>query len=405
MLFARAKWSGDVHKGDTLGAEISVKYDEGPAGSYYDLLQFTACVSATGAGGYSGELPLVDLAGGPVERHLEPGGVLQYTFAVQIGEFPGPIRQWLAANPDVEKMGLSLRYGYSYHPGDGTQSSSSYYSGTSYDAHLLRSDYAPLITNFSLERCTAGLKDDEGTGVLTSLGLAVSEYAVVEGMTLKLYYAQNAEPELTSECIDLTEHIGALLGGAAIDNAQLVTQSFSNSSEWRFMLAFGDAYEKSVAYDSVARAFANLHLSGKSTGGVAFGMFSSSREGGPKLECVYPIYAYGGIEGVTNYSTEEVATGGRWIDGKPVYARTLEIPLTATSGNSSEAIPEIDTLISLDGMVRRNSSKWMPLDFWYSSSNRSNVHLDDSKRVMVNTSELGTAYVHLRYTKTTDAAT
>ena len=43
----------------------------------------------------------------------------------------------------------------------------------------------------------------------------------------------------------------------------------------------------------VDRAFANLHLSGQSTGGVAIGKFSASAYGNPLFECAFPIVLSG----------------------------------------------------------------------------------------------------------------
>ena len=56
-----------------------------------------------------------------------------------------------------------------------------------------------------------------------------------------------------------------------------------------------DGYETASSLVTVDRAFANMHLSGKTTGGVAFGRFSSSTQGAPKLESDFPAYFYGGI--------------------------------------------------------------------------------------------------------------
>ena len=43
----------------------------------------------------------------------------------------------------------------------------------------------------------------------------------------------------------------------------------------------------------VDRAFANLHLSGLATGGVAIGKFSAATNGNPLFECAFPIVLSG----------------------------------------------------------------------------------------------------------------
>ena len=113
-------------------------------------------------------------------------------------------------------------------------------------------------------------------------------------MTLRLYYRSGAMPTTASSYIDLTSRITALLSGVT-DSTTLITRTFSKSSDWYFLLVFGDDYESVQAGCMVARAFANLHLSGSSTGGVCFGGFSTAQEGDPRLESHYPAHLYGGI--------------------------------------------------------------------------------------------------------------
>lgn len=55
----------------------------------------------------------------------------------------------------------------------------------------------------------------------------------------------------------------------------------------------GDAYDKAVFSVLVARSFANLHLSGLATGGVAIGKFSAATYGNPLFECAFPIVLSG----------------------------------------------------------------------------------------------------------------
>ena len=66
-------------------------------------------------------------------------------------------------------------------------------------------------------------------------------------------------------------------------------------SKRNYTLTFtiGDAYDKAVFSVLVARAFANLHLSGLATGGVAIGKFSAATQGNPLFECAFPIVLSG----------------------------------------------------------------------------------------------------------------
>lgn len=155
--------------------------------------------------------------------------------------------------------------------------------------------YLPTIAEFSMERASNGVANDEGENLLTSLRLSIADGADASDMHLKLYYAQNAVPTTASPCIDLTKHISSLLTGVKNSNS-LVPGTFSNGNDWNFMLVFGDDYETTTARFSLSRSFANVHMSGCKTGGICCGGFSSATEGNPKFESYYPIFAYGGIE-------------------------------------------------------------------------------------------------------------
>lgn len=164
-----------------------------------------------------------------------------------------------------------------------------YKTGKLYDTF-----YAPAVEAFQLERSMDGVPNDEGETLLTTMKLGIGEEYRLELLSLKIYYAENAAATTSSPFIDLTASIPDLLTGVA-DSAELITQTFVNISNWNFLLVFGDAYESASAAFSVSRAFANVHLSGKSTGGVALGGFSTSEEGDPKFESHYPAHFYAGI--------------------------------------------------------------------------------------------------------------
>lgn len=191
---------------------------------------------------------------------------------------------------------------------------------------------SPLINAFSLERAAEGLSDDSGENLLFTAKLSLAETADSSAMGLRLYYQQTGEASEDSFYIDLSGSLSDLLAGVTED-ASLIERSFANSADWSFLLVFGDEYESARARYSISEAFANLHLSGASTGGVCMGGFSSAAENDPKFECHYPARFYKGIHGVNIYSTEEVDTGGRWIDGKKIYAKTF-VETNAASGKT-----------------------------------------------------------------------
>lgn len=166
-----------------------------------------------------------------------------------------------------------------------------------YSQNLIVFSHTWLPTaSLSVKRCLAnGSANDEGERLLVTAKLSKSEYADTSAMFCRLYYEENGTATTSSSYIDLTPSISALLAGVT-DDASLVTQTFSNGSNWSFLLVFGDDYETASAPASIALAFANVHMSGASTGGVAFGRFSSSSEGNPKFECAYPATFESGLD-------------------------------------------------------------------------------------------------------------
>ena len=76
-------------------------------------------------------------------------------------------------------------------------------------------------------------------------------------------------------------------------NTSVLPGSFVNGSVYSFLLVVSDGIETASAMCVVDRAFANLHLAGLSTGGVAIGKFSAATQGKPLFECAFPIVLSG----------------------------------------------------------------------------------------------------------------
>lgn len=233
------------------------------------------------------------------------------------------------------------------------------------NVHVLNHRYSPQVRKFFLERALDGQPNDEGEDVLTTLKLTLSDDTKTDFMRLNLYYAENDMPTEESPSVDLTARIPELLNGV-VDSPDLIFNSFSNASNWNFMLMFGDEYENSGLRTGISKAFANVHLSGRKTGGVCLGGFSTSGNGEPKFESHYPGYFYKGIDGVNIFVEDEIATGGRWIDNKPIYRRVISLPAVAADRTSTDAVATIenlDQMIDFYGMVQRTSGMWYPLSF------------------------------------------
>lgn len=247
----------------------------------------------------------------------------------------------------------------------------------------------PLITAFSVERYEAVYDADEqitgyapsdtGEYVWVTLKASCSEVAGLNKITWKLT-AKTASGESTyngggdSAIIDLT------------NDRNIIPSVVSAAATVEYTVEVTDtAGYTAYQYDSVTPGRANFALAA-SKYGASFGCLPKGTEENPMLESAYPFYAYGGIEGVTNYSLDEVKTGGTWIDGKPIYRRTFTGNAGANKANKAIGnIPDIDTMIDMRGTaviadyniiecapsyrVSGNSTLWCGVYFGASSKN------------------------------------
>lgn len=317
--------------GDSLTVSFTLKN-----GSGVKISQLTAGVRAvlkdfTGASGLV-YIPVtnmnVDDAAGAVQLiELANGKSITYSKTFTI---PDTIAQQFASYPDTRAIPLYIYYGAD------TSSSLGDFAG-SWEIEglkVLNRRYSPAVTTFSLERATDGVPNDEGENVLTDLKLSLADTTdYTKFLSAKLYYAQDDSATTNDAAIDLTSNVEILLTGVT-NSATLITQTFSRSSDWDFMLVFGDAYESATVHYSLGRAFANVHLSGASTGGVCFGGFSGSTEGDPRFESHYPSYLYGGISQVGSAKASLRAMGIQYgsiaaqscANGATLFVVTFDAP-------------------------------------------------------------------------------
>lgn len=200
---------------------------------------------------------------------------------------------------------------------------------------LLDAWYRPSVERLALERCTGGAADDEGESLLADMLLACGPAAKTENMQVRLYFARNAAADTACEYLDLSGSMDALLAGVQ-DSADLVPGIYGKEADWNFLLWFGDAYEAAAAPFHLSRAFANVHLSGRSTGGVCFGAFCTALEDAPKLESHYPAYFYGGI----------ARLGPEWTMLEPLAGTT-----PAARGGGALRCRRVENRCIIDGSV------------------------------------------------------
>lgn len=193
---------------------------------------------------------------------------------------------------------------------------------------ILNHRFTPQITEMNLVRAKDGIPNNEGENVLTTLKLGVNtgNYDYTRFMAAKIYMNQGGEATTADSYIDITGSIPSLLSGA-VNNPDLIPGTYDKAYDWDFLLVFGDEYEAFYGRFNLGMAFANLHLSGVSTGGACFGGFSTSGYGKPKLESYYPGYFYKGINKLGedwNYLTPLEGTTPAEFGGGQLRCRKVE---------------------------------------------------------------------------------
>ena len=115
------------------------------------------------------------------------------------------------------------------------------------------------------------------------------------------------------------------------------------------------------------------------------------------------------LQGNTTYSLNEINTGKIWIDGKPIYRKTLNCG--ALPNNSDKVInvnvSNINNVINIYGIGISKSGTCFPLPYVYNNLNAQIelVYLASSQQIRITTGQDRSGvngYVTIEYTKTTD---
>lgn len=213
----------------------------------------------------------------------------------------------------------------------------------------------PLITAFSVERYEAVYSADEqiigyapsdtGENVWVTIKASCTD---IEGMNKISWRIQakdtNGETEYSGGYDSIAIDI--------VNDRSIITAVVPAAQAVEYTLIVHDlAGNTAFGYDNVTPGRANFALAA-SKYGASFGCLPKGTEAQPMLESAYPIYAYGGIEGVTNYTAEEVKTGGKWIDGKPIYRRILTMEVNKVNtwffSEGENTIENVDTTVRAD---------------------------------------------------------
>ena len=214
----------------------------------------------------------------------------------------------------------------------------------------------------------------------------------------------------TSNSVSLDWGLMASLS-LANDRAIITAQIPANEAVL-FTLSVNDEFSSATVASQVEIASAILHVS---PNGVGIGMYTLGTQSNPQLDIGCPMYARGGIAGVTIYSEDEQKTGGIWIDGQPIYRKT--ITLDAMSQGERKAYStgiEYGTfgrLVHLYGSARvADSYIWNPIPQVDHTDPDCSLKVeidntDTTPRVVMfvgSHRNISEGYVTLEYTKNTD---
>lgn len=260
--------------------------------------------------------------------------------------------------------------------------------------------YAPKIDKFDVYRCnSSGGKDDEGQYVRTNLKLSIGDSAGLSGAQCQIYYKANGYPEVgVDQYVDVLSKVSTsqLLNGVVMD----LTGVWNLGNVWNFAVVFVTGKENAIATSSVARGTTSFHISNDPGGGAAIGGFSTGTSSSPKFESYAPAYFYGGINGMTNYSTGEVETPYKWVDGRKIYRRVIAVNVAAGTAVTIYTFPAAVEVINFSGYIIRAAGVYRFPPCWYAASNNYHViWMETTTKLVAQSTAALTGHLILEYVK------
>ena len=114
----------------------------------------------------------------------------------------------------------------------------------------------------------------------------------------------------------------------------------------------------------------------------------------------------GYVDSSNSYSTDEVKTGGKWIDGKPIYRKTIScgaLPNTSYK-NVNHNITNLDFVTKCYGFARGGNYRMVLPNASANTANAVEVYVDEMYVVIQTGNDRSgyNGYITIEYTKTTD---
>ena len=115
----------------------------------------------------------------------------------------------------------------------------------------------------------------------------------------------------------------------------------------------------------------------------------------------------GYVDSSNSYSTDEVKTGGKWIDGKPIYRKTIScgaLPNNAIK-KVAHGISNLGMIISDTGFATDNLTLYMPVPVTFPNGVSASFYITKTEIILNTTTDYtyySDTYITVEYTKTTD---
>ena len=232
---------------------------------------------------------------------------------------------------------------------------------------------APQITAFSIQRVnSSGAQAVDGTCALASVQGSVASLMVdgaeKNSLRYRVQYRQTGteawtdSDEVATTAVSVDQSWVLQADGEDID-------SFNDMQGYQFRLVLADIYAASQAMDEMPTKEIRLSIHEES-GNMGFGGEARTDTDGPHYDFYGPVHFRAGSTGQTVYSTNEVDTGNRWIDGRPIY-RTV-IRGASTLSNAQDVFATLpgdpENIIDMRLFVNLNGDGWRPIPNTYYGS-------------------------------------
>lgn len=211
------------------------------------------------------------------------------------------------------------------------------------------------------------------------------------------------------------------------NDRSILTNTISAQFAFEFELYVEDDTGSSGAFARVTKGFCPLYIDRTGYGVGVGAIVDNVSEANSLFRCGFPaefneqvvidgtlntkgeVTASGGIRGVTNYSPQEIDTGGSWIDGRPIYRCTFNTTFTesntfVTLGSMPDDFGQVVRMYGV--LYVRGQTMLIPNAFYNSLDHMATPLIDGQNVILALGAGFGSnekqCVLTIEYTKSTD---